>query len=627
MEAAHDVKRASSDDNSAIEPARPAVARQHDVMEPGSSSSASNTGARLIFALLKSQRRLLFLATTLAIFAAAAELAPYWLVYRMAVEVVSPPTPDTTQRLVLFAVLILAIAVVRLVLAGGAHIAAHAAAFQLQRDLRAALVRKLRHLPLGVVEGKTGAVKKTVIDDVAAIETLVAHAVPDAVTGVAVPLIGAAILFAVDWRMALASLALLPVAALAQRRLFRDIGPMFARWHAAENVANTSFLAYVQGIATLKAYNRAASSLSELRESVQSLARLAGDIARGTAVPHALFFVSLANNLLVVLPFGLVLHAHGSLDVPSFVLFAILGAGLTAPLLRLIFAFAALQRQTQGADRIADILHAPEQQEPARPLSPQRTDIAFGSVRFGYDERDVIHDLSLTVPEARVTALVGPSGAGKSTLVRLIARFWNVRAGTVRIGGVDVREIAPERLHALVAVVFQDPFFFHGTVRENLVLAAPDAPASAMESAVAAAGLADLMARLPRGLDTPIGDRGSRLSGGERQRLAIARALLKDAPILLLDEATAFADPENELSIQQAIARLTAGRTVVVVAHRLATVVQADQIAVLVRGRLDAVGRHDDVLRTSGTYRRLWDAQQRARGWTLRPQATGEARP
>jgi ATP-binding cassette subfamily B protein len=629
MSAIPDAASTGSNNNTSnvgsVAPAGPE--QQPNAAGPAPPGPASDAGGRLIFALLKSQRRLLLLAATLAIFAAAAELAPYWLVYRMAVEVAGPATLDTTQRIVLFAVLILAVAVVRFLLAGGAHVAAHAAAFRLQRDLRSALVRKLRSLPLGVVEGRTGSLKKTVIDDVSAIENLVAHALPDAVTGLAAPLIGVALLFAVDWRMALASLALLPIAALAQRRLFRDIGPVFARWHAAEAAANAGFLAYVQGIATLKAYNRAASSLSDLRGSVQALARLAGDIARSTAVPHALFFVCLTTNLLAVLPLGIVLHVHGSLDAPSFVLFAILGAGLTAPLLRLMFAFGALQRQTQGAGRIAEVLHASEQTRPARPLSPQRTDIAFAAVSFGYGERDVIHDLSLTIPEALVTALVGPSGAGKSTLVRLIARFWDARAGSVQIGGVDVREIAPERLHALVAIVFQDPFFFHGTIRENLVLAAPGAPLSAIEDSVAAAGLAELVAQLPQGLDTPIGDRGARLSGGERQRLAIARALLKDAPILLLDEATAFADPENELAIQRAIARLTAGRTVVVVAHRLATIMQADRIAVLERGRLDAVGRHDDVLATSEVYRRLWDAQQRAQGWMLRPRAAGEVCP
>ena len=583
----------------------------------GATAASSRAGRDLLVGRLRSQPKSLLLAASLATAAAAVELLPYWLVYHMAIEVTA--AEPRTDRLVLLASLILAATCGRLLLFGAANVVAHRLAFRLQKELRLALVRALERRPLGALEGRAGDLKKTLVDDVGGLEGLIAHTLPDAVAGLAVPLFAAGLLLAVDWRMALASLALLPVAFAAQSQAFRGLGALQAEWHAAETAANAGLLSYVRGLATLKAYNRVASSLGDLRRSVHALADLADGATRRTAIPYALFFVMLSTNLLAVLPVGLALHVMGGLETADLVLFVVLGAGLTAPLLRVLHAFGALEQQLQGAARIAAVLDALPLDMPAMPREPEGTDIRFAGVHFGYgDNNDVLHDLSYTVPDGGVTAIVGSSGAGKSTVVRLIARYWDVRAGAVCIGGVDVREIAPDRLRDLVAVVFQDPFFFHGTIRENMEIAAPDAPSAAMESAIEAAGLAGLIAALPQGLDTQIGDRATRLSGGERQRLAIARALLKDAPILLLDEATAFADPESELAVQQAVARLTAGRTVLIVAHRLATVMEADGIAVLEGGRLQAFGRHGDLLRRSAVYRRLWDGQSRSRDWRLR---------
>ena len=583
----------------------------------GATAASSRAGRDLLAGCLRSQPKPLLLSVGLATAAAAVELLPYWLVYRMAVEVTA--AEPRTDRLVLLASLILVATCGRLLLFGAANVVSHRLAFRLQKDLRLALIRALARRPPGALEGRAGDLKKTLVDDVGGLEGLIAHTLPDAVAGLAVPLLAAGLLLAVDWRMALASLVLLPVAFAAQSQAFRGLGTLQAEWHAAEAAANAGLLSYVRGLATLKAYNRVASSLGDLRRSVHALADLADRATRRTAIPYALFFVMLSTNLLAVLPVGLVLHVASGLKTADLVLFVVLGAGLTAPLLRVLHAFGALGQQLQGAARIAAVLDAPPLTMPAMPREPEGTDIRFEGVHFGYGHNgDVLHDLSFTVPAGGVTAIVGPSGAGKSTVVRLIARYWDVRAGAVCIGGVDVREIAPDRLRDLVAVVFQDPFFFHGTIRENLEIAAPDAPAAAMESAIEAAGLAGLIAALPEGLDTQIGDRAARLSGGERQRLAIARALLKDAPILLLDEATAFADPESELAVQQAVARLTAGRTVLIVAHRLATVMEADGIAVLEGGRLQAFGRHGDLLRRSTVYRRLWHGQGRSRDWRLR---------
>jgi ATP-binding cassette subfamily B protein len=578
---------------------------------------AAPDGRAFLLGTLRSVRSLLVPSAALAMAAAACELLPYWLVYRLAAEA-SSGAPDG-RTLAVFAGLTLAAAILRLLFLGAANVLSHRAAFGLQARLRVALVRALHRQSPAAVEGRVGELKKTLVDDVGGLEHLVAHTLPDAVAGLAVPLLAGALLLAVDWRMALASLALLPVAILAQARAFRGLGRIQARWHAAEEATNAALLAYVRGIATLKAYNRVASTFATLRGAVHALAAIADETTRRTAIPYAAFFVTLSTNLLVVLPAGVALHALGLLDTAALVLFAMLGAGLTAPLLRVAQAFAAVQRQVQGAGRVAATLAAPALPLPAACREPAGADIRFDHVDFAYgDGPAVLRDLTLTIPAGQVTALVGPSGAGKSTLARLVMRLHDVQAGAVRIGGVDVREIAPDRLRALVAPVFQDPYLFHGTIRENLAIAAPGAPEAEMVRAAEAAGLSGLIARLPSGLDTPIGDRGARLSGGERQQVAIARALLKSAPILLLDEATAFADPGNELAVQQALARIVRDRTVLVIAHRLATVADADRIAVLADGRLDAVGRHDALVHGSAVYRRLWTAHASAQDWALR---------
>lgn len=579
--------------------------------------TAPRTGRRLFADLLRSRPAPLLGAAALATAAAALELAPYWLVYRIA-QAATAPHPSATEMMAL-AALILGAAVARIVLFGAANILSHRLAYAAQKDLRVALIRALGRRPLGALEGRTGDLKKTLVDDVSGLEHLIAHTLPDAVAGLAAPLLAIALLLAVDWRMALASLALLPVAALAQRRAFSGMETVMAEWHAADAAANAALLSYVRGIATLRAFNRVASSLTALRQSVHALAALADRVTRRTAIPYALFFVALSTNLLVVLPLGLVLRATGTLDAATLVLFALLGAGLTAPLLRVMTAFGMMERQMQGAGRIAALLDAPAPPAPTTGRTPAGTAVELDAVSFAYgDGAPALHDVSFAAPAGGVTALVGPSGAGKSTLIRLVGRFADPASGAVRIGGVDLREMAPERLRDRVAIVFQDPYFFHGTIRENLAIASPGASVAAIDAVVAAVGLDDLAGRLPAGLDTPVADRAARLSGGERQRLAIARALLKDAPLLLLDEATAFADPESEERVQQAVARLTAGRTVLVIAHRLATVRDADRIVVLDRGRVDGVGRHDDLLAASPVYRRLWEMQERGRGWRLR---------
>jgi ABC-type multidrug transport system fused ATPase/permease subunit len=566
----------------------------------------------LLWQLLRREQKLLTIAVILSILAALLELAPYWLVF-MIVDELSIAAPRQGSMLACAAGILLS-AVARFVIFGAANIASHKAAFRLQGHLRRRSMRSLHTSWLERIDGGGGKLKKVVIDDVSGLEHFIAHNLPEAVSGFAMPVLAAVLLLIVDWQMTIVSLALAPVAFLAQRRAFRGLDTIYSQWHRAEERANTTILGYIRGIATLKAYHRVASSLDDMRRTMHELADLAEAVTRRTAIPYALFFALLSTNLVLVLPAGILLLAHGSLTLSAFVLFATLGAGLTAPILRALLALAAWQRQRHGLARLADILSWPAR--PASSALPSGYDISLENVSFRYEgEAQALANVTLQIPAGKTTALVGPSGAGKSTMLRLMAGFSNRYSGSIRIGDVELREMEPAP--PVMATIFQQPFLFHGTIRDNLLLAAPDAPEADLRRVLAAVGLDHLVARTSAGLDAEVGESGARLSGGERQRLALARVLLKRAPILLLDEPTAFVDPETERWIHQALSNFSTGRTQVIVAHRLATVLDADQIVVLDQGRVEATGRHPDLLAISPTYRRLWDRQIQAMRWSI----------
>lgn len=585
---------------------------------------------RLLSRLARGETPLLSLAVALAIAASALELLPYWLIYRMAMALTAPAAAATGSLAALAGALLLA-AVARLAVFGAANVASHAAAFRIQARLRADLLRQLGRLPLSASHGRAGALKKTLVDDINGLESVIGHTLPDAVAGLAVPLLAAAGLFALDWRMALASLALLPLALWAYRRSFRGLDPILRQWHAADAAANDALLEHINGIATLKAHDRAATSMTALRQAVHALATLAHDVTRRTAIPYALFFVALSTNLAVVLPAGILLAAQGSLSPAGLLLFVTLGAGLTAPLLRLLGAFGALRRQMLGTRRVVALLDQAVPPAPAPRARPPRFDLRLEHVHAGpADGPDTLHDLTLAAPSPGYTLIVGPSGAGKSSLLGLLYGACEQRAGRLEVGGVSWFEVPAASRAEWVSCVFQDILVFAGTLRENLLIACPDASADAIARAVRAAGLETLLARLPQGLDTPVAERGASLSGGERQRLALARALLADTPVLLLDEATSAADPATERGIQRALRRQAADRTVIAVSHRLAQAPAADRIIVLDAGRVQGIGTHAELLADCAVYRRLWRAQARAPAWTLaraEPAPSGASAP
>lgn len=587
---------------------------------PSSSVPSSHAGPRrLAFAeLVLLAPWLLGLAILCALLSAALSIAPLWLLYLITRELFSAvPQMAVIWRLGEWA---LGLLCCRWVLMALSHVLAHAGAFSIQDKLRRRMVRRLGEVPMSFFAGRgSGSLRRTLTDDVNWLEGYFAHMLPDLVAAAAVPVMAAMLLFAVDWRLALAALAPLPMALLAQWWVMRGGRVRMREWSALQTRIANLVGEYVRGIYVVKSFGQDARSFGQLAAAVKGAAAWVAGYARDSAAGWVLFTGLLTANLALVAPIGAWLHARGSLDIVTYVLFLLVSPAVLAPLLRLTFALGEQAQREEALARINDVLTAPVLVEPewgTLPTGP--LDIEFDEVGYCYGARVALQSVSLCAQAGRVTALVGPSGSGKSTLVKLVARLYDVDKGTLRVGGLDVRQWPLDALLERIGLVFQDVFLVNGTVKENLALARPRATAAEIEQAAVQACAHDFIMALPQGYDTPLGDRGARLSGGERQRLSIARALLKNSPILLLDEATASVDAENATLIQQALDRVCKGRTVLVVAHHLQTIVGADHIVVLDGGMVAGQGAYTALLEACPVFRRLHEDQARARRWSMR---------
>lgn len=572
---------------------------------------------------LMAHRRLsLSAAAALATIAALLSLAPYVAIAAVLAEFLEK-APDWHRILAIGGAAVVAVVAERACF-GLATGLSHDIAFSTQRELRFELAGKLARVPLGFLDSRAkGEFRNLLVDDVEFIEDGMAHLVPEVAAAVVAPAVALVVMFALDWRLAL--LMVLPIAigmTMLSILLKRGEGPTRDYFALQDRVA-VAMAEIAESLPTIRAFNQDAQATARARGIFSEMSRFSNAWVRLAVVPGSAAQVLLSSHLLFVGPVGLFMAANGCVSVGMLAAFLAVAYGFGDLFTAVHGISHRVMRQAQLLERI-DVLKAAVEL-PVRDGGkvPEDASIRFDSVSFSYGTREVLSDIAFDLAPGRCVALVGPSGSGKSTIARLIARFHEVDGGSVRIGTVDVRDMPTDVLHGQIAFVFQDVFLFGGTVAENIRLGRADATDDEVIAAARQAQAHDFVARLPQGYDTVLGERGLGLSGGERQRISIARAILKDAPILVLDEATAFADPENEALIQDAIALLARDRTLVVIAHRLHTIVQADEILVLDRGRIVERGNHAELVAKDGLFARMWAAQEEVRNYrhSSRPQA------
>ncbi|MBA4533259.1 ABC transporter ATP-binding protein [Brevibacillus halotolerans] len=481
-------------------------------------------------------------------------------------------------------------------------------------DGRTRLAEHVRKLSLGFLNKRDpGDLANMMMGDISLVEHGISHVVPQMIGALIMPFLALIGLSILDWCMAAAMFLVFPIAialVLMTSKLQRKLGSQHMR---AKIDAGNRLQEYLHGIRVIKAYNLTGEKFIRLENSCKELMKRSL-LIEGLIGPIVLSAIAcLRAGLTVMVIVGVHLLLGGSLDLMTFVTFLLVGTRIFEPLTVALINYAEFRYHEQAGERIVQLLHEPIMS--GELLPPECHDIELNNVTFGYQDKAVLREVSLRMQAGSFTALVGPSGSGKSTVLRLIARFYDPDQGTVTLGGEDIRRMNPEELLRKISMVFQDVYLFQDTIANNIRFGKSDASQHEIEEAARLACCHDFIAKLPQGYDTLVGEGGSTLSGGEKQRISIARAILKNAPIVLLDEATASLDPENEAEIQKAIDQLVRGRTVIAIAHRLKTVKAASQIVVLENGQIKEQGKHDELLALGGLYARMWRLQQEARGW------------
>ena len=486
----------------------------------------------------------------------------------------------------------------------------HIATFAVLGNIRKQGLEKLARIPLGDVQARgSGELKNILVERVDSIEPTLAHAIPEMSSNAVVVFATFVYLFVLDWRMALASLITFPLGMVFFMLMMEGYNENYARTVKATTDLNDTAVEYIGGIEVIKVFGKAKSSYEKFVSSAIECARSYIDWMNKSNFYFTFAMNIMPSTLLTVLPIGGILMKNGTLSPEKFVIIVILSMGLITPIIGCMKFTDDLAKVGTVVSQVTDILTAKELPRPETDTeTPKNSTIELRDVHFGYNDTEVLHGVNLTFREGTVNALVGPSGSGKSTIAKLIASFWDVNSGSITLGGADIRNISAEHYNRLVAYVSQDNFLFSGTVRENIRMGRPDATDEEVENAARDCGCYDFITELENGFDTVVGSGGGHLSGGEKQRISIARAMLKNAPVVILDEATAYTDPENEAVIQESVAKLVRGKTLIVIAHRLSTIVDADMIALVNGGKIEAVGTQSELVEKCPLYRTLWNA-------------------
>lgn len=486
----------------------------------------------------------------------------------------------------------------------------HKATFSVLKDVRLRMLEKLPKMPLGeIISIPSGNFKQIIVDQVESMEKPLAHLLPEMTSNLLGSLSIFIYLLFLDWRMALLSLVSIPVGMLFMGLVMKNYAVQYEGSVKVNREMNSAIIEYVNGIEVIKTFNQDKRSYAKYKDKVIANARYFYEWMKSCQLPVSLSKNISPTTMITVLPFGWYFYISGSLSAEVFISVIILSLGIAGPLLETINFVDGLAKIGTIANSINLILEGKEQKHSDREVTIQQYNIDLQNVKFGYEEeKEILHGISLNIKEGTTVAFVGPSGSGKSTLAKLIAGYWDIMEGNINIGGHNLKEIPLKQLYSLTAFVSQDNFLFNESIRENIRMGNLSASDEEVEDIARKSGCHDFIMKMEHGYDTVVGSSGSHVSGGERQRISIARAMLKNAPIVILDEATSYIDPENEVIIKQALSKLIKDKTVIIIAHRLSTITDAEQIFLIENGELVSYGKHDELLEGCELYRNMWNA-------------------
>ena len=559
-----------------------------------------------------------------AIISVAGGIVPYVGVYQIIVSFFDGS--QTIKSILFWSGICLAGYVVKLSFYAISTMLAHFSAYTILENMRLKIADRLMKAPLGTVLNQpVGKLKNVIVDRVETIELPLAHLIPEGISNLLLPIGVFIYIIMIDWRMALAALISVPIAVVAYAFMMKTFNKQYADYMESSNYVNSVVVEYVEGIEVIKAFNRSSSSYEKFEKAVESFKSYTLNWFESTWKLMNFGGSVLPSTLLGTMPIGMYLYINGSLSPADLTMCLILSLGIVAPLTSFTVFVNEIKAIEYAVKDAYEFLNLKELENSLEPVTLHQYDIELKNVSFSYDtdkndnlnseENDVLNNINLKLPQGNFAALVGPSGGGKSTVARLIARFWDVSSGEVKIGGINIKKLPLSQLADTVSFVTQDNFLFNCSIMENIRLGNPKASDKEVINAAKAACCDEFIQNLDKGYDTNAGEAGGKLSGGEKQRIAIARAILKNAPIVIMDEATAFTDPENEDKLQKSIAALTKGKTLLVIAHRLSTIKNADKIIVMEKGCIINTGTHDELLTECELYKGMWEAHIGAKKW------------
>ena len=557
------------------------------------------------------------IASVLTTLGIIANVAPYFFLYQLILPLTRHQLPDFHFVVVRVLLIFACLAFYAISYTTGLCFS-HVSAYNTLKNIRISLKSKLENQPLGnIKEMGTGQIKRVFTDDIDQIELLLAHAIPEGIANLLVPLIVLIAMFIVDWRLALLTLAIIPIGVFAMSMMMKaGMSKMGAYYESAKKMNNT-IIEYVNGMEAIKVFNKDGDSFRRFGDAVRGYRDFTLAWYKVCWPWMAVYNSTLPCLAFFTLPVGALLVLNGVIDLSQLLLVLCMSFSIGSSILRALSFGGKIPQLDYKIAELEKMMNGEAIKQGTHSFEGKNYDIEFKDVKFSYKEDEVLHGINLTLKQGTTTALIGESGSGKSTLAKLLVHFYDLNSGSIKIGGQDITDMSIEALNNQISYVAQEQFLFNTSLYENILIGRPTATREEVLDAARRAQCDEFLARFPKGIDTMAGDSGKQLSGGERQRISLARAILKNAPVIVLDEATAFMDPENEEKMNAAIAEIVKDKTVIVIAHRLSSIKNADKICVLKAGNVIAEGTHKELMKNCEEFQKLWQASTAAAEWRI----------